>query len=345
MRLNPHPRYLTHPQYLTATTAVDMISSYDVVLDCTDHPKSRYLISDAAVLSGKPLVSASALRSEGQLMVLNNPPSSLYLDLGGPCYRCVFPNPPPADSVIGCGEGGVLGPVVGVMGVLMALEAIKILTSDSPSMRSLTEDERVAASERMPCMLLFSAYSKPQFRQIRLRGKRPSCIACSVEATITREAVGSGGFDYAAFCGLDTSIEALDPAERIQAKELESWRSQSNSPYIVLDVRDETQFGICNLPGSINIPLSVIEALSNSVEGTADTAQSEQHSRKLNVLKQRQPPNQPIYTVCRFGNDSQIAVRKLRELGYDNDGKRWIGDIKGGLQAWAQDVDPQWPQY
>ena len=345
MRLNPHPRYLTHPQHLTATTAVDIISSYDVVLDCTDHPTSRYLISDAAVLSGKPLVSASALRTEGQLMVLNHPPSSLHLELGGPCYRCVFPNPPPADSVIGCGEGGILGPVVGVMGVLMALEAIKILASDSPSMRSLSEDERVVASEPTPRMLLFSAYSEPQFRQIRLRGKRTSCIACSVEATITREALDSGALDYAAFCGLNTSFEALDPAERIQARELERRRTKSNSPYILLDVRDETQFEICNFPGSINIPLSAIEALSYSIRGTVDTAQSEQYRNKLDVLRQRQPPNQPVYTICRFGNDSQIAVRKLRELGYDNDGKRYIGDIKGGLRAWAQDVDPQWPQY
>ena len=345
MRLNPHPRYLTHPQHLTATTAVEMISSYDVVLDCTDHPTSRYLISDAAVLSRKPLVSASALRTEGQLMVLNNPPSSLNLEPGGPCYRCVFPNPPPADSVIGCSEGGILGPVVGVMGVLMAFEAIKILASDSPSMQSLSKDEGVASSEPMPRMLLFSAYSEPQFRQVRLRGKRPLCIACSVEATITREALESGALDYAAFCGLNTSVEASDSAERIQAKELERRRTQPNSPYILLDVRDETQFGICNFPGSINIPLSVIEALSYNTGRIVDAAQSEQHRKKLDVLRQQQPPNQPIYTICRFGNDSQIAVRKLRELGYDNDGKRRIGDIQGGLQAWAQDVDPQWPQY
>ena len=344
MRLNPHPRYLTYPQHLTATTAIDIISSYDVVLDCTDHPTSRYLISDAAVLSRKPLVSASALRTEGQLLVLNNPPGSLH-DLGGPCYRCVFPNPPRADSVTSCSEGGILGPVVGVMGVLMALEAIKILTRDISSMPSLAEAEQATASELRPCMLLFSAYSNPQFRQVRLRGKRPSCIACSVKATITREAIESGALDYAAFCGLDTSGEGSDTATRLQAKELERRISQPNSPYILLDVRDETQFEICNFPASINIPFSVIEALSYSIEGTVDTAQSEQLHKRLDVLNQQHPPNQPIYTICRFGNDSQIAVRKLRELGYDNDGKRWIGDVRGGLRAWAREVDPLWPQY
>ena len=105
---------------------METVRNYDLVLDCTDNPATRYLISDTCVLLGKPLVSASALRIDGQLMVLNNPPLPAGDPKGGPCYRCIFPKPPPPESVVSCGDGGILGPVVGVMGVLQALEAIRV---------------------------------------------------------------------------------------------------------------------------------------------------------------------------------------------------------------------------
>ncbi|EHK50419.1 hypothetical protein TRIATDRAFT_297199, partial [Trichoderma atroviride IMI 206040] len=119
--LNPTIIYNAHATHLTPLNAEEIVSQYDLVLDCTDHPTSRYLISDICVLLSKPLVSASAFQTSGQLIVLNNPPGK------GPCYRCVFPKPPPPESVVGCGEGGIIGPVVGTMGVLQALEAIKLI--------------------------------------------------------------------------------------------------------------------------------------------------------------------------------------------------------------------------
>ena len=304
---------------------------------------SRYLVSDAAVLSGKPLVSASALRTEGQLLVLNNPPSSPNTKHGGPCYRCVFPTPPPADSVVGCGEGGVLGPVVGVMGVLMAFEAIKILTSNLWSTGRRPRSDSAETESVPPSLLLFSSYGTPQFRHVRLRGKRPRCVACSTEAIITKESLTTGSIDYSTFCGLRSRTTALDQEERIQAKDFRQIRLDRDKAYFLLDVRDETQFGICSLSESINIPISVIEAKSR-VSGEAVNDENLKQFKKLEIVEQ-QPADSPIYTICRFGNDSQIAVRKLKELGYDNGGRRWIGDVQGGLQAWAQDVDPQWPQY
>ncbi|KAF4619051.1 hypothetical protein G7Y89_g14798 [Cudoniella acicularis] len=122
--LNPNIKYNAHTEHLTPQNVAEIVSQYDLVLDCTDHPTSRYLISDTCVLLQKPLVSASALRTDGQLIVLNTPPLPPGNENGGPCYRCVFPKPPPAESVVSCGDGGILGPVVGVMGVLQALEAV-----------------------------------------------------------------------------------------------------------------------------------------------------------------------------------------------------------------------------
>jgi len=140
VRLNPNVHYVAYPNHLTPANAIATMENYDLVLDCTDHPASRYLISDAAVLCGKLLISGSALRTEGQLMVLNNPPSTSHQEAGGPCYRCIFPKPPPIESVVSCGDGGILGPVVGVIGVLMALEAIKLIASGDTHRTKLQQE-------------------------------------------------------------------------------------------------------------------------------------------------------------------------------------------------------------
>ncbi|KAL9116732.1 MAG: hypothetical protein Q9187_006738 [Circinaria calcarea] len=340
-RLNPNPRYVTHPEHLTSVTSVKLIENYDVVLDCTDHPTSRYLISDAAVLVGRPLVSASALRTDGQLMVLNNPPNNHGKADGGPCYRCVFPKPPPAESVVACGEGGILGPVVGVMGVLMALEAIKIIASTNK-----TVEGNIAGglSGDTPSMLLFSAYNNPPFRSVRLRGKRARCIACSDAATITKEALASGSLDYAVFCGIKKQIAVLDESERVKVKDVLESKHNGKAP-IILDVRDATQFDICHIDGSINVPYSLIESAFRARQNKDSEDQS--LGALCNALSQPQtrPGDISIYCLCRFGNDSQLAVRRLKQLGFDSDGKRWIGDVKGGLSSWKRDVDPSWPEY
>ncbi|MCJ1354046.1 MAG: Urmylation protein [Icmadophila ericetorum] len=340
-RLNPTVRYVTHEESLSPATSVEIFDKYDLILDCTDRPSTRYLISDASVLTGKPLIFASALRTEGQLMVLINPPSGGVGGLGGPCYRCVFPKPPPAENVATCAEGGILGPVVGVMGVLMALEAVKLLTS-----RRGSQDRRQGKAGILEgkdaSMLLFTAYSSPQFRQVRLRGKRTQCIACSANATITKETLSSGSLDYEVFCGLTHPVKLLSEEERIDSREMRK-AQLSRKNHIILDVRDETQYGLCHLENSINIPYPLIEALPIRKE---DDPEPEPllSSGPLSKLHDG-PDDTPIYVLCRFGNDSQLAVRKLKELGYDQGGKRWVGDIKGGLKAWKKDVDPGWPDY
>ncbi|KAH8703340.1 putative molybdenum cofactor [Talaromyces proteolyticus] len=332
--LNPHPKYIAHHEHLSPENAPDIFKQYDVVLDCTDNPATRYLISDTAVLLGKPLVSASALRTDGQLIVLNNPPSPPGDSSGGPCYRCVFPKPPPVESVVSCADGGIVGPVVGTMGVLQALETIKVLT------KVPVPNTNVVAVEDRPALHIFSGYSNPPFRTIRLRMRRSDCAVCSSKATVTLDTLRSGSTDYIQFCGSANSPQLLSAQERISADQYQQIH-KSKQPCTVIDVRDQTQFGICSLENSINIPITQI--LNESSASQVDA---------LDNLRSLLPSDaasnddrNPIYFVCRLGNDSQLAVRKFKELGVDQNGQRYIGDIRGGLKAWKTEVDPNWPEY
>ncbi|KAL4894732.1 Molybdopterin-synthase sulfurtransferase [Aspergillus ambiguus] len=328
--LNPHVTYIPHRAHLTLQEAPDIFQNYDLILDCTDNPATRYLISDTAVLMGKPLVSASALRTEGQLMVLNHPPRPAGDKTGGPCYRCVFPKPPPANSILSCADGGIMGPVVGTMGVLQALEAIKVLTAS---------DEEA----KPPSLHIFSAYSSPLFRNIKLRSRRANCAVCSSEAHVTLDTLRSGLTDYVFFCGTVSPEAVLTADERIAPRDYRAMYSASvdgKTPTLI-DVREKVQFGICSLEKSINIPISTIQA---SATGSGDETGPS--------LPAWLPPEiassdstDPIYVVCRLGNDSQIAVRRLKELGLDRGGERVVADIKGGFRAWREQVDPEWPEY
>lgn len=296
-----------------------------MILDCTDHPTSRYLISDTCVITGKPLISASALKTDGQLIVLNDPPRPSGDTTGGPCYRCIFPKPPPADRVLSCGEGGILGPVVGVMGVLQALEALKILTRNAPAPNTSSVNGCVAKESPKASMLLFSAYGGPQFRTVRLRSRRKTCAVCSSEATIARESLTSGSLDYVAFCGAAAPIKVLSTDQRISAGDFAKLPSHDSK--ILVDTRDETQFAICALPGSINIPW---------------TGDSNSWLEKVEQAGVHADDSQATFVVCRFGNDSQLAVQAMHDrLGITMGAK----DIKGGLESWRKEVDPEWPDY
>jgi adenylyltransferase/sulfurtransferase len=253
------------------------------------------------VLTGKPLVSASAVKTEGQLIVLNNPPRPPG-DEGSPCYRCIFPKPPPPDTVTSCADGGVLGPVVGTMGVLQALEAIKALTADPVPTR----------------MLVFSAYEAQQFRNVMFRRRKMKCLTCGENPEITLPMFES--IDYATFCGILDPINLLRPEERVEPEEYQRARGQ---PHVLIDTRDKTQFSICHLEGSLNVPMENLKE--------QDTCWKE--------LKE----DVPVYMICRLGNDSQEAVKILKNR-IGNDGPS-IVDIKGGLRAWREKVDSDFPDY
>ncbi|CAG9825111.1 unnamed protein product [Phaedon cochleariae] len=173
-RINSSIKIIPLKEHANSETMTDLLNKnkYDVILDCTDNVASRYLLNDASVLHKIPLVSGSALRMEGQLTVYNYQ--------GGPCYRCLFPSPPPAFTVTNCGDGGVLGAVPGVIGVLQALETIKVITK---SMDVLSGS-----------FLIFDG-SNCSFRKIKLRQRNPKCVVCGDEPTITSL------IDYEQFCG------------------------------------------------------------------------------------------------------------------------------------------------
>ena len=306
---------------------METLEQYDVILDCTDRPATRYLVSDAAVIAKIPLVHGSALQTEGQLMVLNNPPIATASKKKGPCYRCIWPKPPPPQSILTCGEGGILGPVVGVIGVLMAMETMKILL---PALRSKADEPTGKGTP----FLLYSAFLNPPFKTVTMRGARENCQACA--NTANRNAVKE--FDYDIFCGLSCPVNILPLDERMEAKAFSDISPTSRPAPILVDVREDTQFDMCHIDKSINVPWSTI--CEDPIEAFRSMNNQIQHDESS------QDPGE-IYFICRFGNDSQLAVRRFKEqqekdLGFNITCK---GDIRGGLKAWREQVDPEFPDY
>ncbi|KAJ7470388.1 hypothetical protein FB451DRAFT_1253579 [Mycena latifolia] len=286
---------------LIPENAVQLLSPYDIILDCTDNAPTRYLLSDTAVALGKPLVSGAAQKFEGQLCTYN-------LGSEGPCYRCLFPTPPARELVGTCEETGILGAVTGVIGNMQALEAIKII---------------IGLHDKKPSLLLFSALGSPPFRSIKLRSRKPTCPACDS----SDQKVGQiKEIDYVQFCGgpaPDWERRGLlvgEPDHRISAKDFSQALEANRDDMVIIDVRPPIEFGICSLPGSINVPLNELTANPNA------------HLTKRET-----------FVVCRLGNDSQIAAISLREATKGDE--RVVKDVIGGLRAWTRHVDPTFPVY
>ena len=326
--LNSNVNYRTYHERLSATNALDILAEYDTVLDCTDNPATRYLINDACVLLGIRLVSGAAQRTEGQLMVLNYPVSK------GPCYRCVFPKPPAPETVVGCSEIGILGSVVGMIGILMAGEALKLAVA--------TDGERDGFT---PSMLLYNGWSKDAagtFRTVKLRRQRKECVVCDLgydgEDRITREKLRDNSMDYQAFCGTREDVKILGPEQRVTAADFaglmtstkEEEDDAATSP-IVVDTREEHEVAMgSKIRGALNIPFSRI--LRERPDGTPASS-AEEDSVWTDVLLKAPGP---VYFVCQRGNDSQIAATRLRDrrgLTRGPEGQYWIGDVEGGFEA------------
>ena len=267
-------------------------------------------------------------------MVLNNPPSGTCTPPDtGHCYRCVFPKPPPAESVMTCGEGGILGPVVGVMGVLMATEVLKLLLVSA----SETGNGTLQKPPPKPTMLLYSAFSDPPFRTVRLGGRRKDCASCSPNPTVTLNSLHSGSLDYAAFCGVRLNQDLIPDEERISAKEYQRIRSDSTKSHVLLDVRERNHFDIAHLKGSKNVPFSDIR--ENSLRCLEDIDASPVMDK-----------NAPVYLICRLGNDSQVAIHEFRNAvarlpSISRHSLRIVADVRGGLDAWRREVDSEFPDY
>ncbi|KAK8787841.1 hypothetical protein V5799_022381 [Amblyomma americanum] len=287
-QLNSQPEYVQHCAVLDSSNALDVIGRYRVVVDASDNAATRYLVNDACVRLGRPLVSGSALRWEGQLTV--------YGHGGGPCYRCLFPQPPPTTTVTNCSEG--------------AWNFLYFLPSSGCHWLHAS-----TGSGENPDWLW-------RWRQVALRGKLPDCPVCSnpsAEATLQ---------DYAAWCGMGPAnkccgISVLPKELRISCQDLKDRLLRKQPGCLLLDVRPECQFEMCHLPGSINVPFEELDNELSSLEGRiADAAE--------------------VVVICRRGNDSQLAVEKLRQA--------WkqavkVCDVRGGLEAWTKTVDPSFPSY
>jgi adenylyltransferase/sulfurtransferase len=290
LQINSSTQVDEYDLLLDSSNALAIVERYDVIVDCTDNVATRYLLNDACVLCKKPLVSGGALRMEGQLTV--------YHYQEGPCYRCLFPTPPPPETVTNCNEGGVLGVITGIIGSIQALETLKIVVGLEPAYSK--------------SMLLFDGLAGT-FRSIKIRKRNPQCAACGENATI------KSLIDYVQFCGAkaDDKIQNLKLLKKEQRVTVQEFVEIRKHAHLLLDVRPDAEYNICNLQPNVHIPLRQLE---HSVE----------------TIKSW---NAPIYVVCKHGNDSQIAVQVLEKLGIESK------DIQGGLDVWATQADPTFPRY
>jgi len=226
--INPNVEVVAHETRLTSENALDVLKDYDVIADGTDNFPTRYLVNDACVLLGKPNVYGSIFRFEGQ--------ASVFYAREGPCYRCLYPEPPPPGLVPSCAEGGVLGVLPGIIGCIQALETIKLIIGQGQPL--------------IGRLLLFDALHL-KFRELKLR-KNPECPVCGAHPTVTKL------IDYDQFCGVrgeDHIVPVTVP--EISAREVKRMMDDER-PFVLVDVREPHEYQICNIPGSKLIPLGEI---------------------------------------------------------------------------------------
>ncbi len=289
--LNPEVDVVTYEMALSSENALGLFADYDLVIDGTDNFPTRYLVNDACVLQGKPNIYGSIFRFEGQASVFAAP--------DGPCYRCLYPEPPPPGLVPSCAEGGVLGILPGVIGTLQATEAIKVILG--------------VGEPLIGRFLIFDAL-KMRFRELKLR-KDPDCPVCGEHPTVTQL------IDYEQFCGVTPGATAAAPSstdgeDEATVEELKTRLDQHES-FLLLDVREPQEFEICRIPGSVLIPLGDLPSRLSELEGRDD-----------------------MIVHCKSGVRSGKAVRLLREAGYSK-----ARNLKGGILAWINRIDPTLPKY
>ena len=285
--INPNVEVVTYETRLTSENALDFFKDYDVIADGTDNFPTRYLVNDACVLLGKPNAYGSIFRFEGQ--------ASVFYAKEGPCYRCLYPEPPPPGLVPSCAEGGVLGVLPGIVGSIQALETIKLITGRGRPL--------------IGRLLLFDALNL-KFRELKLR-KNPDCPVCGTHPTIT------GLIDYEQFCGI-RGEEYVRPTKvpEITATEVKKMMDERR-PFVLVDVREPHEYQICRIPGSKLIPLGDVP----------------KRMHELNSADE-------IVVHCRSGQRSAQAVELLMKAGF-----RKIHNLRGGVLAWADQVDPTMPKY
>jgi molybdopterin/thiamine biosynthesis adenylyltransferase/rhodanese-related sulfurtransferase len=306
--LNPAVNVVKHNTMLTSANALDILKDYDVIADGTDNFQTRYLVNDACVLLKKPNAYASIFRFEGQ--------ASVFGTEQGPCYRCLYPEPPPPGLVPSCAEGGVLGILPGLLGVIQATETIKLI---------------LGIGEPLIGRLLLVDALGMSFRTLKLR-KNPDCPVCGTHPTVTEL------IDYDRFCGIAPPSEVgplevardkavgdlpvVDGIPQISVQELKR-KLDAKEDVFVLDVREPHEYQIVNI-GAPLIPVGDVERRASEL------AQKELAGKK----------DAEIVVHCKSGARSQRAAVALKQAGFTN-----VSNLTGGILAWADKIDPSLPKY
>jgi molybdopterin/thiamine biosynthesis adenylyltransferase/rhodanese-related sulfurtransferase len=285
--LNPDIQIDAYETNLSSDNALELFKAYDIIVDGTDNFPTRYLVNDACVLLKKPNVYGSIFRFEGQITIFGYP--------GGPCYRCLYPEPPPPGLVPSCAEGGVLGVLPGIVGSIQAAETLKLILGKG--------DPLVGR------LMLFDALAM-KFRELKLR-RNPECPVCGDHPTVTKL------IDYVEFCGIrgEEAPSTVTNIPEITPVELKARLDKGDDLYI-LDVREPHEYQICNIGGHL-IPLGELA----------------QRAAELDSSKE-------IVAHCRSGKRSADAVDFLLKAGFKK-----IWNLKGGILAWSDQVDPSVPKY
>jgi len=281
--INPQVAIELHQCRFASENASEIVSKYDIVVDGSDNFATRYLSNDVCVFEQKPNVYGSVFRFEGQTTVFAP-------HLGGPCYRCLFPEPPPPESVPNCAQAGVLGVLPGIIGMLQAIETIKLV---------------VGIGEPLIGRLLHFDALKVKFRELNLR-RDSECPVCGENRTIFAP------IDYDQFCG----APADDTVPAISVHELKR-KTETREAFELIDVREPFEYEIARIDGAKLIPLG-------EIADRTDELQREQ----------------PIVVHCHSGKRSAQAVRLLQQRGFSN-----VYNLKGGIDAWSEQIDPTVPKY
>ncbi len=301
--LNPYTNVVKHNTMLTSANALEIFRDYDIIADGTDNFQTRYLVNDACVLTGKPNAYGSIFRFEGQ--------ASVFATEAGPCYRCLYPEPPPPGLVPSCAEGGVLGILPGLVGVIQATEVIKLILGIGESLAGR--------------LLLIDALTM-KFRTLKLH-KNPDCPVCGTHPTITAL------IDYDQFCGIEkpksvgplevaqnkavADVPVVDGIPQITVQELKR-RLDAHEDVFILDVREPHEVQIVNI-GAPLIPLGQLASRVGELEANKD---------------------REVVVHCKSGGRSQKAALILKNAGFTH-----VGNLAGGILAWAEKIDPTLPKY
>ena len=286
--INPNVRLELYETALSSENAMEICRDYDIIIDGTDNFPTRYLVNDVCVLLDKPNVYGSIFRFEGQ--------ASLFYAKEGPCYRCLYPEPPPPGLVPSCAEGGVLGVLPGIIGTIQATEAIKLIIGHGETL--------------IGRLVLYDALNM-RFRELKLR-KDPNCPICGENATI-KELI-----DYQEFCGLRGAIEeAAAGTHEIEPSELHALLQSGGRKPVLLDVRNPEEWDICRLEGATLIPLP-----------------------ELPQRIQELDPEDDVVVYCKLGIRGNRARDFLEEVGFSK-----ARNLRGGIRAWSEEVDPSLAMY